>query len=56
MAIKMKRLYFYFNFWKKKQNIAVLENKKFGKGCFKPPEDMLYLKFFLLPNHSGCHY
>ena len=30
----MKRLYFCFNFWKKnKENIALPENKKFGKSC-----------------------
>ena len=34
---KMKRLYFCFNFCgKKKENIALLENKKFREGCFKP--------------------
>ena len=35
---KKKRLYFCFNFWKKKnkENIALCESKKFGKGCFKP--------------------
>ena len=39
MVIKMKRLYFRFNFWKKnKENIALLENKKFGKSYFKPSE------------------
>ena len=54
----MKRLYFCFNFCKKnkKQNIAVLENKRFGKGCFKPSEYMLYLNCFPLLNHGGQHY
>ena len=44
----MKRLCFCFNFWKKnyKENIALLENKKFGKGCFNLSEHILYLKFF----------
>ena len=35
--------------------MAVLENKKFGKGCFKPYEHILYLIFFLLPNHGRQH-
>ena len=50
----MKRLYFYFNFWNKnKENIALLENKKFGKGCFKPSEHILYLNFFRRPTVVG---
>ena len=54
---KMKRLYFCFNFWKKnKENVALLENKKLGKGCFKPFEHILYLKFFSSPNHGGRNY
>ena len=40
---------------KKKENIGLLENKKFGKDCFKPSEHILYLKFLPLPNH-GRHY
>ena len=56
-VIKMKRLYFCFNFWKKsKENIAVLENKKFGKGCLKSSEHILYLIFFPPPNHGERHY
>ena len=47
----MKRLYSCFNFWKK--NIVVFENKKFGKGCFKPSEHMLYLIFPRCPIMVG---
>ena len=53
----MKRLYFCFNFWKKKkENIALGKNKKIAKGCFKPSEYILYLTFFPPPNHGGRHY
>ena len=50
MVIKVKRLYSCFNIWKKQLNIAVLENKKFGKGCFKPSEHISYLIFVPFPN------
>ena len=55
----MKRLEFCFNLKKKqkkenKENIAFLENKKFGRGCFMPSEHILYLNFFPPPNHDGC--
>ena len=50
MVIKMKRLI------SEKIYVAALENKTFGKGCFKPSEHILYLIFFLLPNHGGRHY
>ena len=56
----MKRLEFCFNLKKKqtkkknKENIALLENKKFGRGCFMPSEHILYLNFFPPPNHDGC--
>ena len=31
---------------KNKENIALLEDRKLGKGCFKPSEYILYLIFF----------
>ena len=31
---------------KNRENIALLEDRKLGKGCFKPSEYILYLIFF----------
>ena len=54
---KNKRLYFCFNLWiKSKKKLALLENKKFGKGCFNPSEHTLYLKIFPPPNRGRRHY
>ena len=54
MVIKMKRLYFRFNFWKKnKENIALLENKKFGKSYFKPSEQTCIYFFSRRPTMVG---
>ena len=37
----------FFQFLEKKQRkLALLENKKFDKGCYEPSEHILYLKFF----------
>ena len=50
----MKRLYFCLNIWKKdKEDIALLENKKVGKGCFKPSEHILCLNIFPPPSHGS---
>ena len=36
-------MYFRFNLWEKnEENIALVENKKFKKVCFKPSEHILY--------------
>ena len=34
----------------------VRDNKKSGKGCFKPSEHILYLKLFPPPIHCGQYY
>ena len=47
MVIKMKRLI------SEKIYVAALENKTFGKGCFKPSEHILYLIFFCCPTMVG---
>ena len=39
-----------------KENIALFENKNFGRGCFKPSEHSLYSTFFPLSNNRGWHY
>ena len=46
---KKEKIEFLFEFLrtKSKENIPVLENKKFGKGCLKLSEHILYLKCFL---------
>ena len=46
---KKEKIEFLFEFLrtKSKENIPVLENKKFGKGCLKLSEHILYLKGFL---------
>ena len=37
----------FFQFLEKKQRkLALLENKKFDKGCYEPSEHILYLIFF----------
>ena len=63
---KKEKIEFLFEFLrtKSKENIPVLENKKFGKGCLKLSEHILYLKCFLsfkyvvggIIKHSPSHF
>ena len=53
MAIKIKNNCIFLILGKKQRKLALLENKKFDKGCYEPSEHILYSKFFSPLNYGG---